>query len=98
MTRGPERDRLAGTGADALAAVGAGGLIDDGLRRQSNTRKEANGRRRTGIAAGTAEDAGFGEAAVADQRDRFGEELTAKQGAARWARAFHGGLNGRGDR
>lgn len=81
MTRGAERDRLTRAGADAFAATGAGGFIDDGLGRQSDAGTEANGGFSTGLATGAADDAGFGEAAVADQSHRSGEELSAKQGA-----------------
>jgi hypothetical protein len=82
MTRGAERDGFAGACADAIAASGAGGLIDDRLGRHSDSRTETNRRNSAGVAAGTADDAGFGEAVIVDDGDRSGEQLTAKQGAA----------------
>jgi len=85
-----ERDGLARAGSDAIAASGAGGFVDDGLRRQSNAGLETKRRRSTGIAAGAADDAGFGEAVAVNDGDRSGKELTAKQRAARGAWAFHG--------
>ena len=78
--------------ADAFAASGAGGFADDGLRRQSNPGPKSNGDFGTHVAAGAAHDAGFGETAVADYRDWFGNELTAKQCPARRSLGFHGHL------
>jgi hypothetical protein len=82
MARGAQRDGLARTCADAFAASGAEGFIDDGLGRQSDAGTETNGGSSAGIAAGAADDAGFGEAVVVDDGDWSGEELTAKQRAA----------------
>ena len=80
MTGGAERDGFARTGRDAIAAAIAGVLIDGGLGRQPDPWSKANRRMRTGIAAGTADDAGLRETEFVDHRDASGEQFSAEQG------------------
>lgn len=73
-----ERDGGLWAEVDALSATAACRLADNGLRRQTNSGTESNGKFGTCIFAGAAYDAGFDEAGVADDGDRPGKELTQK--------------------
>jgi hypothetical protein len=66
-----QRDGLARAAADAIAASGAGGSLTMACGGNPMRGLETNGRISDSIAAGAADDAGFGKAASVDDGDRW---------------------------